>query len=145
MFPSSTKREFRHFHVVVGQRRQRNVQKKRDARAKLLFCQSNLLLFCRSRCRPRRRCLRSLFKIQRHGRQRERQKNNRFYKQNNNFARAPRFFCTFLCPSLHDYDVNIPNFAFCGVRKQATTKIFFLFLHLDMVLENSTPGGFAYS
>ena len=37
MFPSSTKREFRHFHVVVGQRRQRNVQKKRDARAKLLF------------------------------------------------------------------------------------------------------------
>ena len=27
MFPSSTKREFRHFHVVVGQRRQRNVQK----------------------------------------------------------------------------------------------------------------------
>ena len=28
----------RHFHVVVGQRRQRNVQKKRDTRAKLLFC-----------------------------------------------------------------------------------------------------------
>ena len=27
VFPSSTKREFRHFHVVVGQRRQRNVQK----------------------------------------------------------------------------------------------------------------------
>ena len=27
LFPSSTKREFRHFHVVVGQRRQRNVQK----------------------------------------------------------------------------------------------------------------------
>ena len=60
MFPSSTKREFRHFHVVVGQWRQRNVQKKRDARAKLLFCESNLLLFCRSRCRPRRRCLSSL-------------------------------------------------------------------------------------
>ena len=36
-FPSSTKREFRHFHVVVVQRRLRNVQKKRDARAKLLF------------------------------------------------------------------------------------------------------------
>ena len=31
------------------------------------------------------------FKIQRRGRQRERQKNNRFYKQNNNFARASRF------------------------------------------------------
>ena len=38
LFPPSTKREFRHFHVVVGQQRQRNVQKKRDARAKLLFC-----------------------------------------------------------------------------------------------------------
>ena len=37
-FPSSTKREFRHFHVVVVQRQLRNVQKKRDARAKLLFC-----------------------------------------------------------------------------------------------------------
>ena len=45
MFPSSTKREFRHFHVVVGQRRQRNVQKKRDARAKLLFCQSKPIAF----------------------------------------------------------------------------------------------------
>ena len=32
-------------------------QKKRDARAKLLFCLSNLLLFCRSRCRLHRRCL----------------------------------------------------------------------------------------
>ena len=28
VFPSSTKREIRHFHVVVVQRRQRNVQKK---------------------------------------------------------------------------------------------------------------------
>ena len=27
MFPSSTKREFMHFHVVIVQRRQRNVQK----------------------------------------------------------------------------------------------------------------------
>ena len=34
-FMSSTKREIRHFHVVV-------VQKKGDARAKLLFCQSKL-------------------------------------------------------------------------------------------------------
>ena len=45
VFPSSTKREFRHFHVVVGQRRQRNVQKKRDARAKLLFCLSKPIAF----------------------------------------------------------------------------------------------------
>ena len=49
LFPSSTKREIRHFHFVVVQRRLRNVQKKRDARAKLLFCQSKL--FCPSCCR----------------------------------------------------------------------------------------------
>ena len=35
------------------------------------------------------------FKIQRRGRQRERQINNRFYKQNKNFVRAPRFFVHF--------------------------------------------------
>ena len=35
------------------------------------------------------------FKIQRRGRQRERQKSNRFCKQNNNFARASRFFAHF--------------------------------------------------
>ena len=31
-------------------------------------------------------------------------------------------FCTFLCPFLHNYDVNMPNFTFYGGRKQATTK-----------------------
>ena len=34
-------------------------------------------------------------KIQRRARQRERQINNSFYKQKNNFARAPRFFVHF--------------------------------------------------
>ena len=34
-------------------------------------------------------------KIQRRGRQQERQKNNRFNKQKNNFARASRFFVHF--------------------------------------------------
>ena len=38
VFLSSTKREVRHFHVVIVQGRQRNVQKKSDERAKLLFC-----------------------------------------------------------------------------------------------------------
>ena len=42
---SSIKREIRNFPVVVVQWRQRNVQKKRDARAELLFCLFNLLLF----------------------------------------------------------------------------------------------------
>ena len=57
---TSCQREIRHLHVIVMQKRQRNLQKKRDARANLLFCLSNLLLFCRCRCRLHRRCLSSL-------------------------------------------------------------------------------------
>ena len=30
-------------------------------------------------------------------------------------------------PVLHDYDVNMPNFAFYGGRKQATAKFYFSF------------------
>ena len=61
MFTSYTKLEIRQFQVVVGngthllktsnfiavvvQLRQRKVQKKRDARAKLLFCESTLIAF----------------------------------------------------------------------------------------------------
>ena len=33
-------------------------------------------------------------------------------------------FCTFLCTILYDYDVNMPNIAFYGGRKQATTKFY---------------------
>ena len=66
LFAFSTKREIRHFYVVVERWRQRNnVQNKRDARPKLLFSLLNVLLFGRSRCRRRRRRgrrpLRSLF------------------------------------------------------------------------------------
>ena len=51
------------------------------------------------------------FKIQRRGRQPERQKNKRFNKQNNNFARDHAFlYISFLF--LHDFDVKIPYFAF---------------------------------
>ena len=39
------KHDIKHFNVVVVRKRQRNVQKKRDARAKLLFCLLNLLGF----------------------------------------------------------------------------------------------------
>ena len=78
-------------------------------------------------------------------RQRELQQNSRFNKQNNNFARASRFyFCIFL-PFFHDYDVKMPNFAFYGVRKQATTKFILLFaLELGYGPLNSTSFGFAY-
>ena len=57
VFVSSTKREIRQFHVVVVQRRQRNVRKKRDARSKMMFCQSKPIAFCHSCCGHRRRCL----------------------------------------------------------------------------------------
>ena len=50
LLPSSPKREIRQNHVVVVQRRQRTVQKKRDARAKLLFCfYVKLSTFCHCR------------------------------------------------------------------------------------------------
>ena len=54
VFPSSTKREIRHFYVVVVQRRLRNVQK---SVIFVCFCFANLklLFFSRSRCRRRRR------------------------------------------------------------------------------------------
>ena len=39
------------------------MQKKRDARAKLLFCLLNLLFFWRSCCRPRRWILKSLLNV----------------------------------------------------------------------------------
>ena len=39
------KREIRHFHVVVVQKRVKKCTKKRDARVKLLFCLLNLLFF----------------------------------------------------------------------------------------------------
>ena len=57
-FPYSTKREIRHFHVVVVQRRQRNVQKSVQS---CYFANLNLLVYSGpSRCRRRRLCLSSL-------------------------------------------------------------------------------------
>ena len=45
LFTYSTKREIRHFHVVVVQKRAKKCTKERDARAKLLFCLLNVLFF----------------------------------------------------------------------------------------------------
>ena len=39
---------------------------------------------------------------------------------------------------LHDYDVKMPNFTFCGGRKHKTTFGFF-FQNFDTVLKHSTP------
>ena len=60
VFPSSTKREIRHYHVVVVQRRLRNVQKSVMPVQSCCFANLNLLLFFRFRCRLRRRCLSTL-------------------------------------------------------------------------------------
>ena len=60
VFPSSTKREIRHFYVVVVQRQQRNVQKSVMHVQSCCFANLNLLRYCRSLRRRRRRCLSSL-------------------------------------------------------------------------------------
>ena len=67
VFPSSTKREIRHFHVVVVQRRLRNVQKSVMHVQRWFFAnisRSIALRFCRSHCRRRYRCLSSLFQAE---------------------------------------------------------------------------------
>ena len=58
MFPSSTKREIRHFHVAVVHRQQRN-DKKRDHVQSCCFANINLLLCFRSLCRRYCHCLSS--------------------------------------------------------------------------------------
>ena len=60
VFPFSTKREIRHVHLEVVQGRPRNVQKSVMHVQSCCFANINLLHFCRSRCRRRRRCLSSL-------------------------------------------------------------------------------------
>ena len=61
VFPSSTKREIRYFHVLVAQWRQGNVQKSVTHVQRCCFPNLNLSLFCRSRWCRRRRCLSFLF------------------------------------------------------------------------------------
>ena len=56
-FTSSTKQEIGHFHVVVLQWRQRNVQISLMHVQSCCFANLNLSLFCRSRCRRSRRWL----------------------------------------------------------------------------------------
>ena len=62
LFPSSTKREIRQFHVIVVQRRQRNVQKSVAQLQSWCFACLNLLLFCHSRYRRRCHYVNSLLK-----------------------------------------------------------------------------------
>ena len=82
MFTSSTKREIRHFHVVVVEWRQRNVQKSELHVQSCCLTNLNLLLFRRPRCRCRCRC-RCLTSLT--------QEHNCFY-----FIGYPMLFC-FVC------------------------------------------------
>ena len=65
VFPSSTKRKIRKFHVVVVQPRLRKMYKKAWWTCKVVFLGGNLslMLLCRSRWRRRRRCLSSLLTV----------------------------------------------------------------------------------
>ena len=60
MLTFSIEREIRKFHVVFVLWRQRNVQKSTVHVQSCCFANLNLLLFCRSCCRCRGRCLSSL-------------------------------------------------------------------------------------
>ena len=71
-------------------------------------------------------------------------KENTFNKQNNNLAHASHLFVQFFA-IFAQLCLAMPNFAFYGERKQTLTKFIFLFLHLDMVLKNSTPVGFTFN
>ena len=46
LFTYSIKREIRHFHVVVVQKRVKKCTEKRDALAKLLFCLKPIVFCC---------------------------------------------------------------------------------------------------
>ena len=60
VFTSSTKREIRHFYVVLAQWRQRNVHKSVMHVQNCCFANLNLLLLCRFRWRRCCRCSSSL-------------------------------------------------------------------------------------
>ena len=61
------------------------------------------------------------FKIQRRGRQQERQKKPLGLISKTTTLHVHHAFLCISLPALHDHDVKMPNFAFYGVRKQAST------------------------
>ena len=72
--------------------------------------------------------------------------NNRFRRRNNNFARkqlCTSLFLTFLCCFWMTATWNCLILIF-GEDLNKQQQNFILFLNLNMVLRNSTPGGFAY-
>ena len=119
---------------------------------KLLRCQQQGKKFALFLCKKRWPYLQSFnerhvvdirdFKIQRRGRQRERQKNNWFISKTTT-SHVHHTFLYISFPFLHDYDVKMPHFAFYGGRKQATTKFYFSFWawiwSLEIQLQEGSP------
>ena len=99
VFTSSIKRENRTFHVVVVQWRQRNVQIAwSTCKVVVMPIETHSRLFCRSCCRRRRRCLRSLL----------------FHPTEQIIDRACKFLSSCRCPSC--FTSNFYNF-YIGLPK----------------------------
>ena len=64
-------------------------------------------------------------KQRRRRRQRERQKRNRFRSAKQQLCTCITLFLYISLPSLHDYNVKVPNFTFCRGREHKTTFLFF--------------------
>ena len=58
----------------------------------------------------------------------------RLDKQNNKTLHVQNAFLYISLPSLHDYNVKMPNFTFCEGREQKDNNFLFLFLNFDAVL-----------
>ena len=82
-------------------------------------------------------------KIRRRRRRWEHQKSNRFSNQNNSLARASPFFVHYFAVTAA---LRRENAQFYVVQRAYTSddEISSLYLNLDMVLRNSTLGGFTY-
>ena len=82
------------------------------------------------------------FKIQRRGRQRERKKTIGFISKTITLHVHHAYWYISLA-FLHDYDMKMPNLAFYGLCKQATTKFYFSFLtwkwSLGIQLQEDSP------
>ena len=72
------------------------------------------------------------------------QNNNRFSRQNNNFARASHFFVHFFVVFCTTTTKNCLILLFLEDVNRPRRNFIPVFLNLNMVLRNSTPGGFAY-
>ena len=64
-------------------------------------------------------------KQRRRQKQRERQKTNSFGLTKQQLCTCIMLFVHFFLPSLHGYNVKVPNFTFCRGREHKTTTFFF--------------------